>query len=521
MNMKTRPRTAIALLLALGLTVSAGLAAQSRETAYPEYKELVAAFELKDAGLRLKELERIGAAYPDSPYKEAIEGGILQARTELAKTLEAVLAVQREFMANGEGPARIQKPVIAAAQLLAHPRLGTFNAPAVLEAVLKYKGMAREAAEDVSSYEGIPQNQRDPFKSQVLNAFELMAAKAYLNAGIAPKALETLESYRRSGGATGGDYYHTLAVVKEKMSRIDEAYDAFLTAAVEEFEDSADRARALYVKIHGRPDGFEAALEAKSKALPFHAAAFEAPADWKGKAVLAELFTGSECPPCVGVDIAFDGLAETIPAKYLAVLVYHLPIPRPDPMMNPATEARQGVYGVDRTPTVIIDGINRPFGGGARGAAEGRYAQYRAVIEPSLTAVPVVSPKVRASLAGDTVNVSYDFDRTVPGAEYHLVLVQNEQEHKGGNGIAYHRMVVRDLLMVDPAGPRAAVFDLAASEKATDAYLTEFEKAYPRTQGFKWDVRRNVLPRTGLKVVFFIQEKDTKKVLNAVVADVK
>jgi thiol-disulfide isomerase/thioredoxin len=44
--------------------------------------------------------------------------------------------------------------------------------------------------------------------------------------------------------------------------------------------------------------------------------------------VLAELFTGSECPPCVGADLAFDGLVEAVPAKYLAVLVYHLPIPR-------------------------------------------------------------------------------------------------------------------------------------------------------------------------------------------------
>ena len=74
-----------------------------------------------------------------------------------------------------------------------------------------------------------------------------------------------------------------------------------------------------------------------SRTLPFEPEAFKAPAGWKGKTVLAELFTGSECPPCVGADIAFDALIESIPAKYLAVLVYHLPIPRPDPMINPAT----------------------------------------------------------------------------------------------------------------------------------------------------------------------------------------
>ena len=39
------------------------------------------------------------------------------------------------------------------------------------------------------------------------------------------------------------------------------------------------------------------------------------------------------------------------------------------------------------------------------------------------------------------------------------------------------------------------VFDLAASEKATDAYLTEFEKTYTRIPNFKWAVRHNAIAR--------------------------
>jgi hypothetical protein len=82
-------------------------------------------------------------------------------------------------------------------------------------------------------------------------------------------------------------------------------------------------------------------------------------------------------------------------------------------------------------------------------------------------------------------------------------------------------MVVRDLVAVDPAAPKAAVFDLAASEKAADAYLTEFEKTYTRVPNFTWAVRRNAIARQGLKVVLFVQDKASKKVLNAVVADVE
>jgi thiol-disulfide isomerase/thioredoxin len=521
MNLKIRSQAVLVLILVLGLIVSSQALAQGRQAPPPEYKELVAASQIKDASARIKEFERIKAAYPNSQFAEAIEGSLLQARVELAETFEAVLALQKDFMAKGRGPARLQNPVVLAVQLLNHPRLGTFDPSEVLAAVLKYKEEAFKTAEDPAVYEGLQQDQRGFFKSQVINAFELLGAKAYLNAGDAAKAMGALDRYKKAGGPTGGNYQYVLAAVLEKTGNVEGAYDAYLTAAVESYEDAADRAKALYVKIHGQADGFEAALEARFKALPFRPEPFKAPADWKGKAVLAELFTGSECPPCVGSDLAFDGLVEAVPAKYLAVLVYHLPIPRPDPMMNPATKNRQAVYGVNSTPTVVIDGTNKTLGGGNRGAAEGKFAQYRAAIEPLLSAAPAVSPKVRASLVGDTVKVSYDFDKTVPGAEYHLVLVQDEQEHKGSNGIVYHKMVVRDLLTVEPAATKAATFDLAASEKAADAYLTEFEKTYTRVPDFKWEVRRNAIPRRGLKVVFFVQDTATRKVLNAVVADVK
>jgi thiol-disulfide isomerase/thioredoxin len=521
MNLKARFQTVLILSMVLGLIVSSQALAQGRQAPPPEYKELVTASSIKDASARIKEFERIKAAYPNSQYLEAIDGSILEAKVELADTLEAVLALQNDMLAKGQGPARLQNPIQAADQILSHPKLGTFDKAAVLTVILKYKEEALKAGEDPATYEGIPEDRRNFFKSQLLNGFEILAAKAYLNTGDAVKATAALDSYKKAGGATGGSYFYVLAGVKERMGQPGEAYDAYLTAAVENFEDAPEKAKGLYVKINGRADGFEAALAAKLKALPFHPEAFKAPADWKGKAVLAELFTGSECPPCVGADLAFDGLVESIPAKYLVILVYHLPIPRPDPMMNPATQARQSVYGVNSTPTVFFDGANKMVGGGNRGMAEGKFAEYKAAVEPLLSAVPDISLKVRASLAGETVKAAFEFDKMVPGAEYHVVLVQDEQEHKGSNGLVSHKMVVRDLITVDPAAPKTATFDLDASEKAADAYLTEFEKTYTRVPNFKWTVRRNAIPRQGLKVVFFVQDKETKRVLNAVVADVR
>jgi len=38
-----------------------------------------------------------------------------------------------------------------------------------------------------------------------------------------------------------------------------------------------------------------------------HAPAYVRPKGRTGRMVLAELFTGAGCPPCVGADLAFDG----------------------------------------------------------------------------------------------------------------------------------------------------------------------------------------------------------------------
>ncbi len=521
MNAEIRSKAAIALLVLLSIGLSGRLAAQSRQAPPREYNEIVAAYQLKDPALRLREFERIKAAYPNTPYREAVDASIQDAKVAMAATLDEVLALQKDFLAGGQGPARLQKPVAMAVQLLNHPRLESFDHIRVLDIALAYRADVLRAASDPASYVGVPQDQRDLFKTSILSAVELLTARAYLNAGDTDKAMASIEAYKSSGGAKGGNYYYVLAGVLQITGKPAEAMEAYLSAAAEEYGDSAGKARALYVEIHGSDKGFEAARAAKLRALPFEPGTFTAPAAWKGKTVLAELFTGSECPPCVGADIAFDALIETIPSKYLAVLVYHLPIPGPDPMMNPASAARAGAYDVNSTPTVVIDGANKSLGGGGRGAAEAKFAQYRGAIEPLLSTVPGISLKARASLAGDTVKVAYDFDKALPGAEYILVLVQGEQEHKGGNGVAFHKMVVRDLVVLDPASSKTAAFDLPASEMKTDAYLTEFERTYTRKPGFKWEVRRNVMPRRGLRVVLFVQEKATGKVLNAVVAEVK
>ncbi len=519
-NHRTRRIFRSALILILGLTVLTG--AQAQRQTPPEYDEFVAASRIEDPAARLKELERIKAAYPNSQMAASIDIAILNAKVTMADTLDQVLSLQKGSLDKIQGPDLVAGLVRAAGLILEHPKVQAFDGRAVVAAIAGYKEAAARALNDPATFSRIPDaDQQKSFRAFYGNAFGVPIARAHLLAGDAPRALAALESYRKDGGAADGRYAYVLAEARLASGKDKEAYEAFLSAAVENFSDAAERAKTLYVKNGGRPEAFAAVLEAKARELPYHPAPFEAPSNWKGKAVLAELFTGSECPPCVGADLGFDGLIESYPAKYLAVLQYHLPIPAPDPMMNPATKLRQDYYGVNSTPTVFIDGTNKMVGGGSRGMAEGKFEQYKAAIDPLLAAAPEVSLEVRASLAGDKVEVGYGFDKAVPGADYHVVLVQGEEDYKGSNGLQFHKLVVRDLVTVDPAAPKKASFDLPASEQAADAYLTEFERTYTRRPNFKWPTRRAKIAREGLKVVFFAQDRESKRVLNAVVADVK
>jgi hypothetical protein len=82
-------------------------------------------------------------------------------------------------------------------------------------------------------------------------------------------------------------------------------------------------------------------------------------------------------------------------------------------------------------------------------------------------------------------------------------------------------MVVRDIKTLEPTSKASVAFNIPESEKAADAYLTEFEaNRQARVQGWKWPARQNKIDRSKLKVVVFVQDKTTKQVHNAHVVDV-
>ncbi len=511
----------LALAAAMVVILASQALAQAQRPQPPELKEFAAAMQIKDAAARLKELERIKAAYPQSTYKDRLDQFIFMAKVEVADSLDAILTLQQTLLSKAQGMEKLAITNMAASQILEHPKVKAFDQAAVTAAVLKYRDEAVKIAADPATYEGIPEPDRPMYKTYYVTGFDVLVAEAYLNQGQTDKAAAELATFIKDGGKPDDLYYYTLAGVYSKQGKTKQAYEAYLNAALEGREGALDTAKELFIKMGGKAGGFEAEYEARLRKPTYEPKPYKPSPDWKGKVVLAEVFTGSDCPPCVGADLGFDGLIEAYPSQVLAVLEYHLPIPRPDPMINPATAKRQEYYKVNSTPSTFFDGQAKRGGGGGRSMAGDKFKEYKGEIDPKILEVPAVKLQVSASKAGDVVTVECGFDKVVPGADYNVVLVQKEEKYKGSNGILFHKHVVRDLAVLDPAAAKRVTFDLAASEKATGAYLDEFEKTYNRVPNFKFAVRHDKISRQGLMVVFFAQDQASKKVLNSAVAEVK
>jgi thiol-disulfide isomerase/thioredoxin len=507
----------MALVFVLAALCFAALAGAQAERP-PEYRELARAMKIENLSARLKELERIKAAYPESQYRLMIDNLIIGVKVEMADKLETILGLQRSVL---EASQSVQRPFYYftyCLDILQHTNLARFDKKKVTQAVEQYIAEAHRAASDPEFLKTSPPQQQAYLKANLPN-FYIVLAMAYLNEGNPERALRGLDDFKKNEGRPEKMYYYTLGRTYASLKRDKDALEAFFEAAVENYEDAYVKARELWEKVYKTGEGFADKLEARQRELPFHAEPFRPDEGaWKGKTVLAELFTGSECPPCVAADLGFDGLIEAYDRRHLAVLVYHLPIPGPDPMSNKASRGRALFYGVNSTPTTLFDGEKKGGGGGQRPMAREKYEEYAGAINERIFAAPDVKLKVSAALSGDAVRVKFSADKELPAVDYHIALVQKEEKYLGSTGLYFHKMVVRGFLTLDAetAKSGSARFSIMQAEAEAEARLDEIE----RERAFTFPERRTRIDRENLSVVFFLQNSETKAVYNAAVAPV-
>ena len=301
--------------------------------------------------------------------------------------------------------------------------------------------------------------------------------------------------------------------------------------------ESVAALESVYKKIHdGSMEGLETMLDREYNRLfpnPLKVEEHQPTEKRSGRVVLAEIFTGAGCPPCVAADLAFDAAMERYSRKDLAVVAYHVHVPRPDPMTNPDTEARYKVYQVSGVPTFAIDG-KTTIGGGGRERTKEVYdgpKGFNQDIEKDLELPAEAGLRLTADLNSGEVRASVLVNRVQSESQelkVQIALVEKRVVYSGENGIRFHPMVVRALggpraegFPLDPKQPGSfdEAFDLAKVSSALQAHLDDYEAKGHRGESFKFIEKKYQIDPARLAVVAFVQDDKTKHVLQAAYVD--
>ncbi len=335
---------------------------------------------------------------------------------------------------------------------------------------------------------------------------------------------------------TESELFSTLGEVEERLGKKRRAFDSYVLASM------TSRSSSLYQRLIELKNELFPTGNLDSIIVARQAAAIQfSPEEYKRpkrelsnneyhRVVLAELFTGSECKPCQAADIAFDYLIERYNAASLAILEYHLHIPLPDPLSNLSAEERGAFYGVNSTPTAIINGTDVVTSGGNRLMAKSKFYLYADLIERQLQLPTTVSLSAAATMSGDKIDV------TVKGIsagksdklKLHIALAEDEVLYKGANGIENHKFVVRKMITPGEgiAVQKNGKIDLKRSVSLS-AVVKELEEYFVATNerfsdlGAELKEKKSAIDRSRLAVVAFVQNSESREILQAVTEKVR
>ncbi len=284
----------------------------------------------------------------------------------------------------------------------------------------------------------------------------------------------------------------------------------------------------VYNRLHGSKEGIEKELDSLREAgAEFHPGSYGSASFPNGKVVLAELFTGADCGPCASSDVAFDKLIEYYPRTAVAVLEYHVHVPGPDPMTVDESYDRYSWYGGQGTPTAVFDGREHLIGGGPRLVAKNRFGVYRHAIKRFEQDDPGVNISVSAKMERDIVTVDVviaDMKANAGKPVLHIALAERSVDYTGSNGISKHAYVVRRLLdrgegmALTGTGTISKSVNVGEVEASIKAYLdnpTVQRSWTTRRQFTGWRSRPDTIDRRNLSVIAWVQDAETKEVLQA------
>ncbi len=367
-------------------------------------------------------------------------------------------------------------------------------------------------------------------------AFTINYAMVLEAEGKANKAIKELNSVKNIADPWNGDFWYTLGKIYEKTGNTKKAIDAYISGSVAyKIPKVTNALNELAGKIGLTENEINTKIENKKNELTsFNPGHYKSSS--KGKVVLAELFTGAECPPCAAADYAFDALSEYYPRSMFVILEYHEHIPAPDPMTNPSSFGRYLYYGGNfGTPTAIIQGQDRITGGGPKFLAINRFNVYKFMAKKYFDEKPVVTITGTVQNKMKLVKVKLEIKENKGinnNANLHVALVEKSINYPGGNGVTKNIFVVRDLFNNANGSPLNfkngldefnVTFNLKKIENDLVNYLNAPEKYPSWRQGVPftgWRQKPDKLNKNNLAVVAWVQNNQNKEVLQTLYLNV-
>ncbi len=534
----TRIPSVAALAVCLAMLCGAAVAAQESDP--PDRQAFRAARLLDDPQQVLDAMRRVAAAYPDSRYGDRARMAVLETlvrrfptRTkDIRRQIDVVLKFTPEddrFGIEDDIAVMLVEAgvLLDRAQALAESALESYVEADVMAASLKEAAEAKQAPPD-------PARLRRAYARTRAILLGTLGRVHLAQGKLVPARRVFLEARRLDATlATVADGLGTLAL---RDGREAEAYDEWLRARLGGALRPENRPafERLFAARHGGSvAGLDAALDETYRTLfPNPVPADHAPVPpATGRVPLLEVFTGAGCPPCAAADLAVDAAMERFGTA--AVLMYHVHVPRPDPMANADTVARSNASAVTGVPTLLVDGTGRMSGGGSREDAPRTYARLAPLLEKAVAAAPDATLALGVRAEAGQVHVTVDA-ALLPSARaaiasgsptwglvVRLALAESDLRYSGENGIRFHPMVVRALAefpMPEATLTVRHTFDVSRIAQALQAYLDEFERRNDRFGPVTFLEKKATLDPSRLQVVAFVQRTDDARVLQSAVA---
>jgi thiol-disulfide isomerase/thioredoxin len=513
----------------------------------PDRKAFQDATKITDPAEKIAALEKFKKDFPESSM---VGSATMNIFTTMASKMKDKPAAIQEFAATMYQGESDQKKKVAMAGQLADSLLSN---DVLLKEAEKYATISLNAM-----------NQADYLKEQKESLEKRKVANPDFKGSTDEELIKRFQQSRATRVAVLGRIEFKLGKTKEAKKLLDESYGVnpdqpLVTAALGELNAKhGDKRKAmdylvtakltgrapasanealdqLYRKSHkGTLNGFDAMLDSeynKKFPNPLHLDAYKPTEKRSDRMVLAEVFTGSGCPPCVGADLAFEAVSERYARKDFVAVMYHEHIPQPDPMTNPDTQARLKYYAVGGVPTYFIDGETVKFNGANREGTKGVWEHIQKPIETDLEKPAEARLNVHAGITGKAVSVRATVDGVKSESKdlkLHVLLLEKELKYSGENGIRFHPMVVRAMGGKDDDGFALTAGGAASFDQAWDldkvsaglkAHLDDYEAKGHRGNPFKFSEKKYQIDSADLAVVVFVQDAKTKHILQSTLVD--